>query len=80
MTLVGQTDKIAEFEEALESKLHQQPARDLHLQQQRDVIRDAIHETALRVFDKRKKKTQDWFEANACVINSLVEEKRSAML
>ncbi|TWW56001.1 hypothetical protein D4764_09G0010510 [Takifugu flavidus] len=48
-------------------------------QQYWDGLRDTIHRSALTVFGKKLRRSNDWFEANASVLTPILEQKRIAL-
>lgn len=59
------------------------PAHDYYksnVQQRWDSLRDVSHSIALRAFGRRRKITQDWFEASVKEFNTPIEEKYAALL
>ncbi|TWW71519.1 hypothetical protein D4764_16G0000160 [Takifugu flavidus] len=48
-------------------------------QQYWDGLRDTIHRSALAVFGKKLRRSNDWFEANASVLTPILEQKRIAL-
>ncbi|KAG6932534.1 craniofacial development protein 2, partial [Chelydra serpentina] len=45
-----------------------------------DHIRDAVHSTAMKVFGKKRKMNNDWFEANSATLTPAIEERRAVHL
>ena len=45
-----------------------------------DHIRNTVYDASFSAFGKKQGKTQDWFEANATELNSVISEKREALL
>ncbi|TWW67246.1 hypothetical protein D4764_02G0002870 [Takifugu flavidus] len=70
--------KAAAFLSALEESFPRLP-QCCSAQQYWDGLRDTIQRSALTVFGKRLRSSNDWFEANASVLTPILEQKRIAL-
>jgi hypothetical protein len=43
-------------------------------------MKDAIHQTAVKVYGIREHHSHDWFEANTMILQPLIEKKKTALL
>ena len=66
---------VKSLEDALQAKPPEGDAK-----QRWDHLRDTIHGTAFSVFGRKQGRTKDWFEANATELNTVIEEKRAALM
>jgi hypothetical protein len=45
-----------------------------------DTMKDAIHQTAVKVYGNKEHNSHDWFEANTMILQPLFEKKKTALL
>ena len=72
-------DKVEEFTKALENVFSTKQPKG-NAQERWIYLRDTLHNTALKVFGRKKRLSQDWFETHSGELSPVMEKKRAALL
>ena len=70
---------MSQFEEAFEKEFDA-PQPKVSATEKWEILRDAMHRTALATFGKNTSKTHDWFDAKSSVMRPVIEAKRTALI
>ena len=75
---MSQPDLVEQFARRFESELKTSQTGDSAMEKW-DTLRDAIHRTALAMFERKTLKSHDWFEGKSAEMTPVIKAKRAAV-